>query len=289
MKNILLDFWHFIKKPKDEQYSGTDKKYKWKVLFTLLGFNILFTIPFSGLVLFINEFYPLKHKFDDLDYNPITLFLIAVITQPFLEEVVFRLGLRRKGFLMDLFSEEKWNRYFSKFVYLSVITFALAHGNNYKFDGYFFILLIPFLTLSQFVTGFINTFLRVRFNFWMGFAFHAFWNFSAIVFSNPEMFTISKKVEMKNDRFQLEIKQPVLNLDDKTILYSLNHDTIYQLESSKFSAKEILETMEVSENKYQILIKDFDIRFNSKKGIHKDSLLNILETEGYIVKKTPTN
>jgi len=70
MKAILLDFWNFIKKPKDEQYSGNEKHYKWKVFFALFVFNILFTVVFSGLVLFINEFYPLEHKFDDLDYNP---------------------------------------------------------------------------------------------------------------------------------------------------------------------------------------------------------------------------
>src|SRR5690606_23693422 len=106
MKQILLDFWHFIKRPKDEQYSGNAKAYKWKVFFTLFGFNAFFSLFFFGMVYLIYLFFPLDHKLDDLDFSPIVMFIFAVIAQPFLEEVVFRLGLRRKGFLTKVFTQE---------------------------------------------------------------------------------------------------------------------------------------------------------------------------------------
>ena len=284
MKQILFDFWDFIKKPKDFQYSGNNKSYKWKVFFSLFIFNILFSILFSGLVLIINELRPLEHKFSDLDLNPIILFLTTVLTVPFLEEVVFRLGLRRKGILKNLFSEEKWNRYFSKFAYLSVITFALVHGSNFKFDSYLFILAIPFLTISQFVSGFINTYLRVRFNFWMGYLFHAFWNFFALLMvSFPN--TISPKVlNITKEKYQLEVKEKALlnNLSAHTILYSMNNDTIYQLETKGLKTKTILKTLDSTEMKYQPISEYIDIHFTSKKGIPKDSILILLEEEGYI-------
>ena len=217
--------------------------------------------------------------------------MIAVLIQPFLEEVVFRLGLRRKGILMNLFSEEKWNRYFSKLTYLSVIAFALAHGNNYKFDSYFFLLLIPFLTISQFITGFINTFLRVRFNFRMGYLFHAFWNFSALfVMSFPNTIS-SKDFNITNENYQLEVKEKALltNFSNSTLLYSLNNDTIFQLETKGLKTKNILKTLDSTELKYEPVSEYIDVQFKSEKGIPTDSLLHILETEGYIEKKAKTN
>lgn len=41
MKQILLDFWAFIKDPKDEQYKGEDKIYKWKVFFQFIYLRII--------------------------------------------------------------------------------------------------------------------------------------------------------------------------------------------------------------------------------------------------------
>ena len=290
MKNILLDFWNFIKKPKDERYLRKDRSYKWKVLFTLFVFNIAFSFLYMGIFTLIEKFYVLEHKLDELNLGPILMFLMVAILVPFFEEFFFRLGLRRKGIIAYIFSEATWKKSFSIIIYISTITFALIHITNYKFDSYFFLLLAPILTLSQFVSGFIMTYLRVKFNFWMGFVFHLLWNLSAVIITYDYPTNTTKNIEINNDRYTLKItKTPFYTIDNKTILYSLNHDTIYQLESSKFSTKEILKAIEVSENRYRILIEDFDIHFNSKKGILKDSLLYILEKEGYVEKQTPTN
>jgi len=130
MKRILLDFWNFVKKPKDIQYSGNEKAYKWKVFFTLIIFNLLFTIIYMGTFSLLEKFYPLEHKLDDLDYSPIVTILLIAIIVPFIEEVFFRLILRRKGLLKSIFTVEKWNKYFFVLVYISTVSFALIHITN---------------------------------------------------------------------------------------------------------------------------------------------------------------
>ncbi len=138
------------------------------------------------------------------------------------------------------------------------------------------------------------TFLRVRFNFWIGFAFHALWNFSAIMVSDPEIFKIQNQLEnevnIKTQHFELTVsKQNFKFNQDKSIVYIANLDTIYQLESNGFSGKDILEALAVSTNDYSLLIDKFDIKFNSEKGIPTDSLLHILQKEKILKKKAKTN
>jgi len=138
------------------------------------------------------------------------------------------------------------------------------------------------------------TFLRVRFNFWMGFAFHALWNFSAITISSPEMFQIQNQLEnevnIKNKHFELTVsKQNFKFNQDKSIIYTANLDTVYQLESNGFSSKDILEALAVPANDYSPLVGKFDIKFNSEKGTLKDTLLYHLEKEKILKKKAKTN
>lgn len=286
MKQIILDFWNFIKNPKDEQYVGGTKAYKWNVFFTLFIFNIFFSLFSIGLAYLIDNLYPLEHKFEDLDYNPIVTILLIGFLVPFIEEVIFRLVLRRKGIMKNIFSESSWNKYFFVLVYISTISFALIHITNYKFNSYFFLLLAPFLTISQFVSGFIMTYLRVRFNFWMGFAFHALWNFSAIIFTAQDSLAEVKEIQIKNDQFQLEIKKKsFFNSVDKEMIHTANTDTIYQLESKGFKLKNILNMMDSTAIKYEPVVEYIDIKFTSEKGILTDSLLYILEKEGYIEKQ----
>ncbi len=286
MKQIITDFFSFIRKPKDFQYSGNGKAYKWKVFFTLFIFNIFFSLFSIGLAYLIDNLYPLEHKFEDLDYNPIVTILLIGFLVPFIEEVIFRLVLRRKGIMKNIFSESSWNKYFFVLVYISTISFALIHITNYKFNSYFFLLLAPFLTISQFVSGFIMTYLRVRFNFWMGFAFHALWNFSAIIFTAQDSLAEVKEIQIKNDQFQLEIKKKsFFNSVDKEMIHTANTDTIYQLESKGFKLKNILNMMDSTAIKYEPVVEYIDIKFTSEKGILTDSLLYILEKEGYIEKQ----
>ncbi|KAA5534062.1 CPBP family intramembrane glutamic endopeptidase [Paenimyroides baculatum] len=288
MKQIITDFFSFIKKPKDFQYSGIDKTYKWKVFFTLFIFNICFTIISVGIISVIEEFYPLDHKLDELDLSPLLMLLVVSILIPFIEEVIFRLGLRRKGILKRLFTVEKWSKCFSIFTYISVLIFALVHGTNYYFDNYWFLLLVPFLTLSQFASGFIMTYLRVQFNFWIGYLFHATWNFTAISLTIlPNLF--GSETIINKETYHLEIREnSPFQIKDKELIFSTNIDTIYQLETEGNKTEEILKAIH-AENKFEPVSDYIDIKFTSEKGIPTDSLLHILETEGYIEKKAKTN
>lgn len=289
MKQIITDFFSFIRKPKDFQYSRNDKYYKWKVFFTLFAFNVVFTILYTVLNFLIKKIFPLEHKLGDLDLSPIVLILVVSFLIPFFEEVVFRLALRRKGILKKIFTQETWSKYFSTFTYISVIIFALLHGNNYKFESYILILLVPFLTISQFVAGFILTYLRVRFNFWMGYLFHAIWNFIVISIYTFSTFN-GYETHVNNQDYQLEIKEKsFLNTVTKKMIHTANSDTIYQFESKGFKLKNILNMIDSTQIKYEPTVEYIDIKFTSEKGIPTDSLLNILETEGYIEKKAKTN
>ena len=288
MKQIITDFFSFIRKPKDFQYTGNDKTYKWKVFFTLFAFNVVFSILYAVLNFLIKKNFPLEHKLEDLNLSPIVLILVVSFLIPFIEEVVFRLVLRRKGILKKIITQETWSKYFSTFTYISVIIFALLHGNNYKFESYILILLVPFLTISQFITGFINTYLRVRFNFWMGYLFHATWNFIAISIVTFSTFN-RYETHVNNQDYRLEIKEKsAFNVKDQTILFTANLDTIYQLETESNKTEEILKAIH-AETKFEPVSEYIDIKFTSEKGIPTDSLLHILETEGYIEKKAKTN
>lgn len=290
MKNILLDFWNFIKNPKDERYLGNDNNYKWKVLFHLFVFNIFISIVYVGIFTFLDTYLHLEHKLEEINLAFIPMIFMMAIFIPFIEEVVFRLGLRRKGVVAQIFTESSWKKWFPIFVYSSTIIFALVHITNYKFNNYFYLLLAPLLTLSQFVSGFIMTYLRVRFNFWMGFAFHTLWNFLAIISTGQDSLNGVKEIQIKNDQFELEInKKSFFNSVTKEMIHSAKNDTIYQFESKGFKLKNILNMIDTTEIKYKPMVEYIDIKFNSEKGIPTDSLLHILETEGYIEKKAKTN
>ena len=141
MKKILHDFWNFIKDPRDERYLENDRNYKWKVLLTLFILNILISIIYGGIIMIIDLIYPLDHKFGDIDLPFIPMLFVVAVFVPFIEEVIFRLGLRRKGILANFFTETTWHKYFPAIIYSSTITFALVHITNYIYDSYFFFII----------------------------------------------------------------------------------------------------------------------------------------------------
>src|SRR5690554_3771313 len=130
MKQILLDFWNFIRKPKDIPYSGGKKTYKWNVFFTLFVLELLLLVVYYPCVILLDKYVPLEQSFD-MSFSAIGTFFLYILTIPFIEEVFFRLGLRRKYVLKSIFSEQEWQRWFPFFVYSSTIVFGLIHITNY--------------------------------------------------------------------------------------------------------------------------------------------------------------
>lgn len=290
MKNILLDFWSFIKKPKDEQYSGTDKKYKWKVLFTLFACELLLLVFYFPLTSFIEKFVVLEESFDE-NYTIVMSLFLYVLLIPFFEELFFRYFLRRTGIINYIFNEKTWNKLYPFFFYTSVFAFGLVHITNFSYTSVWIYILAPLLVLTQIVGGFVMSYLRVRFSFSLGFMYHALWNLTALFIIDGSYYLLNiDKVEIKNNSYELTIEpKQFLPLNPSTLYYNIKNDTVFALKAEAKSTHEVIKIVSPLSNNYIKTSTLVELHFNSEKGIHKDSLLNILETEGYIEKKTSTN
>lgn len=92
--NPIKDFWQFINFPKREEYQE-------QVPMPFLYVNILFvTAFFINLVamaivnIAIVDLSDIGNVFDDMEYGFLTMFAIAVIAAPLVEELIFRFPLR---------------------------------------------------------------------------------------------------------------------------------------------------------------------------------------------------
>ncbi len=79
-----------------------------------------------------------------------------------------------------LFRDKKWRQVFYPYsraiVYLSIISFALIHIDNYKnLQPIFW--LIPLLVIPQYIVGWLISYIRLQFGFIYGFLAHAGYNF----------------------------------------------------------------------------------------------------------------
>ena len=286
MKQIITDFFSFIRKPKDFQYSGNDKSYKWRVFFTLFIAELMLLIVYLPLIYLINEHIPIEDS-TELNLNVIFSFLLLVLFIPFCEEVFFRLGLRRKGLVGIIFSKEQWEKFFPLFIYASSIIFGLVHISNYANSSWLFIVLSPILILTQLTGGFILAYLRVRFNFWLSFLYHALWNFTAIFLLGNVGMLFVDDIDIKTNDYELQVKHQlfVSLTDDKTITFDQTEDgKLKMLKSDEFSVREMLEFIEVDFENYVPEAVIVDLNFRSNNGISNDSLLIILE-ENELLKK----
>lgn len=288
MKQILFDFWDFIKKPKDFQYSGNNKSYKWKVFLTFFGFELLLLAVYIPLFDLLEKVYTLEHLMDEMYFSVIGTFFILVLFVPFLEEVFFRLGLRRKGFLYNLFSEKAWNKLFPIFIYVSSLLFGFIHLTNYTNTDWIFYSLAPFIVLTQIIGGFFMSYLRVRFNFWLSCLYHFSWNFAMFFILGSISMLFTKDINVKTNDYELQIKErQFLSLTDpKQISFQEGEDNnIISLESDQYGVNEILEMVNINNKDYipqPVLIK---LNFKSEKGISKDSLLILLEEHKYLKRR----
>lgn len=291
MKQILHDFWNFIKDPRDERYLGNDKKYKWNVLFTLFICELLLLIvhlPFHYLL----EKFVIIEGFYDESFTLLKSFLLIVIAVPFIEELLFRYFLKRTGIMKYLFSQKTWHRIFPVLFYTSVFTFGFVHITNYELTSIWIIIAAPILVFTQIIGGFVMAYLRVMFNFWMGFLYNALWNFTALFIMDGSYYLLDiDKVDIKNDNYELVVEpQQFISLNESLKTeYTAGIDTIYVLKAKNQTINEILEIVSQGDAQYKGSPSLINFDFKSEKGIHKDSLLSILEKEGFIEKQTPTN
>src|SRR5690554_4427552 len=284
MKQILIDFWQFIKKPQD--FPDT-KSNKWKVFFTLFVAKLLLLVVYLPAAALLDKYVVLEQSID-LSSSAIGSLFLFVLLIPLIEEVIFRLGLRRKYLIEAIFNEKAWHRWFPFFVYSSTIIFGLVHISNYANTQWIFFALAPFIILTQLVGGFIMAYLRVKFNFWLGVLYHATWNFMMIFIIGYFVILFNDDTHIKTDDYELTIKEKMFESfsEKKVISYKADDKTVYSIESKDYNMTELFEII-YKDNKEYIPkpATVVELKFEAENGISKDSLLILLEQEEFVRKR----
>ena len=142
IKRVLWDFVSFLKHPKDVQTKESFKR-KLQTIFILLGFEMCVVCFVLAPLYYLME--PLVSVKEELDYKEDTLLMSAIssiILAPVLEEIGFRLILRRNFPIKYIFSQKLWDKIFPFLVYASSVIFGFGHLTNYTNDGFWFFLLL---------------------------------------------------------------------------------------------------------------------------------------------------
>jgi hypothetical protein len=203
MSNLLVltfrDLWYFIKKPVELKQVRIPVKVK---IGTCLALFIIQIPPLLGLSALLSGLEILGLWEDDMhrlqkifkEMKPGLIFFFTVIIAPFLEEIMFRLGLKfRSNFLIlwplqllillqvsnkiNLLKTIRnfWNKFYTWIFYLITIAFGLIHILNFK-PSLNIYLLAPVLVAPQILIGINLGYLRIRFGLIWSILFHAFYN-----------------------------------------------------------------------------------------------------------------
>jgi hypothetical protein len=279
IKRVLWDFVSFLKHPKDVQTKESFKR-KLQTIFILLGFEIcvicFVLIPLDYL---IEHFVSTKSK---LDYKHDTLLISiisSIILAPVLEEIGFRLVLRRNFPIKYIFSQKLWDKIFPFLVYASSVIFGFVHLTNYTNDGFWFYVFSPIIIASQLIGGFIITFIRVKYNFFYGILYHALWNV-LIIFPLIFIYHFSSPYQEKTEKYSIEISEKYFFDEDKKQVFKIDslQGKIYKIEVEQYSFQHFLDSL-YQGNKYQINDAFIKMKFDSQKGVTKEEFIEILKKE----------
>jgi membrane protease YdiL (CAAX protease family) len=219
IKNTLIDFLNFLKRPTDKQLNLKFKQ-KFQVLLILLLLEILFTF-----LLFVPVFQIIdKHeniKQPKIDYSETLLytFILLVVIIPIVEELFFRYILRYKSFNLKLINKLIWNKIFPYLVYFFAICFGIIHISNYENKSSLFFLLSPLIVSTQLIGGFVITFIRVRISFIWGCLYHIIWNFILTILMPIAESQFSKPYEENTPKYNITIiEKPFFKEDENQII-----------------------------------------------------------------------
>ena len=279
IKRVLWDFVSFLKHPKDVQTKESFKR-KLQTIFILLGFEMcVFYFVLIPLDYLIEHFVSTKSK---LDYKHDTLLISiisSIILAPVLEEIGFRLILRRIFPIKYIFSQKLWDRIFPFLVYASSVIFGFVHLTNYTNDGFWFYIFSPIIIASQLIGGFIITFIRVKYNFFYGILYHALWNALIIL---PLIFidNFSSPYQEKTEKYSIEISEKYFFDKDEKQVFKIDslQGKIHKIEVEQYSFQHFLDSL-YQGNKYQINDAFIKMKFDSRKGVTKEEFIEILKKE----------
>jgi hypothetical protein len=162
--------WEFIKDPKYLTDENKELKYRFTVVLKLTLYAIVFSVLFGLILGALESVFGLnfgKHAMDDFfeNYSEITLFGIAVIAAPLIEETIFRGPL----------SFFKNSRFFPFAFYILNLVFGFYHITNFEITTQI-LLFSPLLVAPQIFVGFLLGFVRVKFGLIWSIAMHAIYN-----------------------------------------------------------------------------------------------------------------
>lgn len=239
----------FLKKPED--YKAPNQSFKQRLTkFTqILILNIFLvgctTLIFSFLQtqgwinVFQNEVVGLP-----LEMSIWTLILFAIFLIPFIEELIFRYPLRFKSNVLmkliiwagSLFGQNTdskiawklkvwWRKRFGLLFYTSALLFSLLHLTNYSDLGGTLFYLIPVLVLPQFIFSLLTGYIRVRYNFVLGYGLHVSNN--AILLLTPLLLTgqSTELLHQKMETYSLTIEE--VNYGAGRASIGSQEDTLY--------------------------------------------------------------
>ncbi len=281
LKYIRKPFEHF-----NEKLSFAEKQ---KILTILLFAELIVTvavvIPVYELVDVMIE---LQYADDLMNLGFYMMLFLGAVIAPIMEEFIFRLPLKWKRnlpaiILNSVSSNDKvkkaWNRYYHIIFYIVAILFGLVHLTN--FDNSWtplFILLIPFITLSQLIAGLTFGYIRNRLGFWWSFLYHALFNFILIavpflMYDNTNIFKIQEK------GFTAEATLHAYREPRTEITIGKSPNGKIQVVDAKNIKLSVL-TEAVLQEKYQSdEVEYLDFYLNSKGGITEQELFELLNKE----------
>ena len=278
-KRVLWDFVSFLKHPKDEQTKESFKR-KLQTIFILLGFEICLVYFVLAPLYYLME--PLVSVKEELDYKEDTLLMSAIssiILAPVLEEIGFRLILRRNFPIKYIFSQKLWDKIFPFLVYASSVIFGFVHLTNYTNDGFWFYVFSPIIITSQLIGGFVIVFIRVRYNFFYGILYHALWN---MLMTFIMLFTdnFSSPYQEKTEKYSIEISEKHFFDEDEKQVFKIDslQGKIHKIEVEQYSFQHFLDSL-YQGNKYQINDAFIKMKFDSQKGVTKEEFIEILKKE----------
>ena len=225
---------------------------------------------------------PLVSVKEELDYKEDTLLMSAVssiILAPVLEEIGFRLILRRNFPIKYIFNQKLWDKIFPFLVYASSVIFGFVHLTNYTNDGFWFYVFSPIIITSQLIGGFVIVFIRVRYNLFYGTLYHALWN---MLMTFIMLFTenFSSPYQEKTEKYSIEISGKYFFDEDEKQVFKIDSlpGKIYKLEVEQYSFQHFLDSL-YQGNKYQINDTFIKMKFDSQKGVTKEEFIEILKKE----------
>jgi len=246
------EFTKFLKNPIELRDSNQSFQQKRKVFLSLLVIDFLVAGIITGIVAIIEVFglnlTESNNVMKVLEQFPIWLMLsLGIIIIPFVEEFVLRFPLRfRCNFLVRLIIllssmtgrrnkikitislQRFWRRRYGNIFYLFAMLFGLLHIANYEVS-LVILLFTPLLVASQFVGGLMMGYLRVRYNFMLGFLFHAVFNGIVIGVPLISMHITTEKwnFEEENCYYSIKIKEAsIFEKQSSIFTTTIDGDTI---------------------------------------------------------------